>query len=88
MKLRCKLEGIDMGDEIIAVPVGSGSSEVKGVLRLNNSANTIVQLLTDEISKEQIVSRLVDDYEDDSKSIDIYVQEVLSLLNDAGLLVK
>ncbi|MBR3158569.1 MAG: PqqD family peptide modification chaperone [Atopobiaceae bacterium] len=77
-----------MGDEIIAVPVGSGSSEVKGVLRLNNSANTIVQLLTDEISKEQIVSRLVDDYEDDSKSIDIYVQEVLSLLNDAGLLVK
>ena len=39
--LKYELDMIDMGDKVIAVPVGDGSDDIPGVFKLNKSVFTI-----------------------------------------------
>lgn len=86
MKLKYKFENVDMGEEIIAVPVGSGAETVGGVVKMNESALEIFNMLTNEVAVEEIVSSLSQKYNDDVEKISKYVHQTLTTLKEAGLI--
>ena len=45
MKLKNTFESVDMGNEIIMVPVGKSAEQVQGVLKLNAEGLEIMNML-------------------------------------------
>ena len=88
MRLKSSFETVDMGDEIICVPVGEGSEKIKGVLKVNQEGAEILEMLTTEISKKDIVNRLIEKYENDRSSLESYVDIFLGNLIKLGLIEK
>lgn len=87
MKLKCSFEPVDMGDEIIAVPVGDGADEVHGVLKLNKLGMEIVNMLYDDISVEDILSKLLAKFKGDSNVLSKSVNDVIENLKANNLIV-
>ena len=86
MKLAYTFEYVDLGEEIISVPIGPGMAQVQGVLKLNKEGKEIVDLLSDEISEQEIIDALCEKYETDKKKITLYVNKVVSALKELGLI--
>ena len=82
MKLRYSIEMIDMGSDIIAVPLG----EVNGVLRLNKEGMEILNLLEENVSETEIVERLYNKYSNDRGQLQEYVHKVIAVLERHDLL--
>ena len=85
MKLKYSFEYVDMGDEIIAVPVGPNADQVHGVIRLNKEGQEIVELLKDGLNHEQIIERLAEKYDNDRQSLTDWITNALETLHQAGL---
>ena len=88
MKLRYAFEFVDMGDEIIAVPVGESAVELKGVLKLNKFGKEISELMENEVSESEIINILANRYDNSKESLVGYVQSFLKQLEEQGLLEK
>lgn len=88
MRLKSDFEFVNMGDEIIAVPIGEGAEQIRGVLKMNLEGMEIVDLLKKGNTEEQIVDTLVAKYDNDQDTISGYVHTTLSKLWSAGLLDK
>lgn len=86
MTFICPLEYVDMGDEIICVPVGVGANKIHGVIKLNSSAKEIVSLLAEVSSVERAVQMLALRYESDSDTLTNYVSDVIHTLKEIGLI--
>ena len=86
MKLKYTFESIDMGDEIVAVPVGEGADKVRGMLKLNKEGLEILELLKDNMTEEEILKRLSDKYNNDRDTLITYIRKVTSLLKNADLI--
>lgn len=86
MKLKYIFESVDMGDEIILVPVGEGANHVQGILKMNKEGLEIVKLLKTEISENQIVDLLSKKYVNDKETLLEYVHTVIKELTQAGVL--
>ncbi len=86
MKLKYSFEAINMGEEIIFVPVGEGAAQVHGVLKLNPQGQEILELLEKETTIDQIVETLSAKYNNSKNDLVDYVNSVLDVLRDANLL--
>lgn len=86
MKLKYSFEAINMGEEIIYVPVGEGAAQVHGVLKLNPQGQEILELLKNDITIGQIVDTLSAKYINSKNDLIDYVDSVLGVLRDANLL--
>ncbi|MBR3739585.1 MAG: hypothetical protein IKN04_03890 [Clostridia bacterium] len=86
MKLKCRFEMIDMGDELICVPVGEKSKEVQGVLKLNREGQEILEMLKNDISETGIVNALTAKYDNSVDNISFYVHRVIEELKANSLL--
>ena len=87
MKLVVNFDTVDMGDEIVAVPVGDGSEKIHGVLKLNKSGAEILEYLKSGSSEEEIVEKLSKKYDNGRASLASDVHEAIESLEKAGLLV-
>ena len=86
MKLKYFFESVDMGEEIIAVPVGENADMVNGVLKLNQSGKIIMNFLKNDITEEKIVDSLAENYTNDADNLQNYVHLVVNTLRDSGLI--
>lgn len=86
MKLKYEFETTELGDEIIAVPVGDNARNFSGVINLNASAAAILKLLREDTTVEQIVSALLEEYEGTKEEITAYVEKVINKLRAEDLL--
>lgn len=86
MKMKCTFEPVDMGSEIIAVPVGNGADQAHGVLKLNKTGLEIVDMLGKDTTIEEIVSKLTSKYNNDADTIVKYVQDIVELLRSNNLI--
>ena len=86
MKLRVNMEFVDMGTEIIAVPVGKNAEKIRGVLRLNEPAKEILELLENETTVEDTLDMLCSKYENDRTELNRYIMNLVSILNTNGIL--
>ncbi|MBR4711035.1 MAG: PqqD family protein [Clostridia bacterium] len=86
MKLKYEFEAVDMGNEIVLVPVGNSTKELGGVVKLNAAAQEIIDLLNTTPSEAAIVDALAAKYENSRDSLRSYVSSVLDTLRSNGLL--
>ena len=86
MKLKYEFETTELGDEIIAVPVGDNARDFSGVLNLNASAAAILKLLKEDTTVEQIVLSLMEEYEGGKEKLTAFVEKFVQKLDDEGLL--
>jgi len=86
MRIKCDFEIVNMGDESIAVPVGSTAKEIQGVLKLNKEGEEILKLLCEGNNEEAIVELLAQKYENDRLSLSQYVSKVVHVLEEATIL--
>lgn len=86
MKLKYTFETVNMGDEIILVPVGENASEVHGVIKLNAEGKEIVDVLQNNTTEEFIIQMLMGKYSNDPDEIKKYVKDVIGILQKEDLL--
>lgn len=84
-RLKYTFKTIELDDDIVAVPVGSNAKLFKGVIRLNDSAAEIFQLLSQETTEEQLIESLKQHYGEDPE-IGAYVHDFVSSLLEEGVL--
>jgi len=85
MKLKYKMEIVDIDGSPTAVPAGGGD-EFRGVLRMNDTAAAILKLLADETTEEKIVSALKAEYEVSEEQLRASVAKILNSLREHQLL--
>ena len=91
MKLACELAVMDMDGEITAVAVGEDSAKFHGMLRLNEEAADIINLLTISggMTFQNLVASLHTKYtETPMEEIAKFTEEFLKQLWQEGLLVE
>lgn len=88
MKLKYEFETTELGDEIIAVPVGDNAMNFKGVLNLNGSAAAILKCLKEDTTVEKIVSSLMEEYEGGKTELTASVEKFTAKLRSEGLLCE
>ena len=86
MKLKYEFETTELGDEIIAVPVGDNARNFGGVINLNDSAAAIMKLLQKDTTVEQIVSALLEEYEGTKEGMTAFVEKFIDKLRKEDLL--
>lgn len=87
MKLKYNFENMELDDLIVAVPVGEGVQEFRGVVKLNESAAEIFELIKTETNENAVVAELIRRH-GNSPEIAGYVHEVLMCLRNEGVLVE
>ncbi len=70
----------------IVVPVGEGVMDFSGVITLNEVGAFIWRLLEKDIAKEEIVSRMLDEYDVDRTVAEQDVEEYIAELRGAELI--
>lgn len=69
MKLKYEFVITDMGDESVAVPVGDNADQFHGMIRLNESACKIMELLKEDTTVPAIVEALKKEYDSPEEEI-------------------
>lgn len=88
MRIKIQFELTELGDEIIAVPVGENMDEYNGVIRLNETATIIFKLMLKETSEEAIVETLEKKYKVDHEVLVRDVRKYIEDFREKGLLAE
>ena len=86
VKLKYTFDAVDMGDEIVAVPVGDGADQIHGVVKLNKSGQEIMELMKNDITIEGIVDILAKKYDNSKEDLSNHVSHVIDVLRNAGVI--
>lgn len=71
-----------------AVPVGKDSMRYNGVMSLNETAKDMIELLNQETTEDEIVAKLLQDYDVAEADLRQHVKDFLQKLRDEKLLVE
>ena len=84
MKLKHTFEMMEIDEQKMAVPVGDGADAFHGILKLNQSAAAILELLKEETTEEEMVQKLKGGYDSSEEEIRTYVHDYVEELKKAG----
>lgn len=76
-----------IGMQIMAVPVGKQTSEIHGMIILNESAEILWNALKDGADKQTLIKLITDDYEVSEEQAAQDVDKFLEGLREQGALV-
>lgn len=76
---------MELDDGLVAVPVGDGAVQFRGVLKVNETAAAILKLLTTDTTEETIAEELLKEYSGDKEEITNYVHEYIEKLTAEGI---
>lgn len=88
MKLKYDFIINELGDEFVAVPVGDFVVDFNGILKLNQTAATIVEMLKEDISYEDLCYKLSNKYQVSIEEAERNVDKMLDGLKGANLIVE
>ena len=75
-------------DEILAVPGGAASRQFAGIISLNEVGRFLFEQLQTEQTMDSLVAALLENYEVDRATAQKDVEEFLTHLRDAKLLIE
>ena len=87
MKLKYKFEMMSLEDQMVAIPVGEEAGEFVGVVKLNETAAFIFNLLKDETTEETIIDALDKVYNVPREKLTNDVRRAINEFQEKGLLV-
>ena len=70
----------------MGVPVGDSAKLFHGMMQLNEVGYDIVSLMTEEISREEILEKVLEMYDIDRDSALVHVNNVIEYLEEQGVL--
>lgn len=88
MKLKYQMGIQKILDFWAAIPVGKDASRYKGVMSLNETAKDMIEMLKDDVTEEQIVAKLLADYDVTEEELRRHVADFLQKLREEGILVE
>lgn len=88
MRLKYSFETIEINEDIMAVPVGSGAENKKVVIRLNKTGEDIFRLLDHDVTEDEIQSVLQNEYETSGQDLKAQISNYITKLRRAGLIIE
>ncbi|WP_418792212.1 PqqD family protein [Phosphitispora sp. TUW77] len=76
----------EIADCHIVVPIGDKVIEFKGIMTLNDTGRFIWKCLSDDITYEQLLSAILDEYEVDEATAGADLDEFLENARQSGVL--
>ncbi len=86
MKLKEGLVLRPLGGKYVAVATGKLSNTFHGMIRLNETGASMMNLLKEDTTKEELINNLMKEYQADQTEIEKDVDTLLTNLKDNGLL--
>ena len=86
MKLKYKFESVNLGNEIIEVPVGDNAKQLHGVLKLNKEGELIFQQILAGCDQDQIIAMLSEQYNNDQSTVIKYVNDFFNKMKKLNLI--
>lgn len=86
MKLKEGFITYNTGDENLLIATGEAGKSFNGIVRNNETAAFIAELLKEEITEEEIVNRILDTYDVDEKTAKKDVRKLLDTFKREGFL--
>ena len=86
--MKKKLEFVlrEIAGDLLLVPTGKTALDLNGMLTLNEVGGEIWKMLDDVDSEEEIVDRLLEDYDVQREELQQDVREFLERLRELGIL--
>lgn len=85
MKTKYDFEIMDLDDGLVAVPIGGGTEIFHGVLKVNDTAVEILNLMKEDTTEEKIVASIMEQYSGEKEQIQEYVHSFIETLTAEGL---
>ena len=86
MKCKYNFERMELDGGIIAVPVGEKAAELHAVLNLNEEAMRILELMQEDTTEQEIVTRLLSEYDGSENDIYPLVHSFIEQLRQENLI--
>ena len=77
----------EVAGQIMVIATGEASKDFHGIIKLNATGKEIWQGLTDDLSKEQIIEKIVAQYEVEVEKATEDVEAMIKQMTEAGFLV-
>ena len=87
MKIRYDFTVREIAGECILVPMGAGALEFSGMMTTNDVGAFMVEKLGQDISKEELVQAVIDEFEIDKATVMVDVEDFLEQLKRMNLLM-
>lgn len=78
----------DIGDQTVVVATGEASQDFYGMIKLNQTGKIIWEGISDGLSEELIVSKLLDKYNVDKNKAEFDVRQMIDKMDKAGFLLN
>lgn len=75
-----------VGEQNVVVAVGEASRSFNGIIRLNDSGKYLWEKLSQDITEEQLVADMLNDYDIDEATAKADIGRFVSELTKAGIL--
>lgn len=82
MKLNAGFLTHESGEEHITVT--AGNTDFNGLIRSNRTAGFIIECLKENVTKEQIIERMLETYDVEREQVTRDVEKILSALREIG----
>ena len=86
VKLKLSFERMELDNQIIAVPIGENVDDFRGVIKMNETAAKIFELLKNDTTEKAIIDALMKEYEVPEEDISEDVRKYISEFEAKGLL--
>ena len=88
MHLKYKFEIMELGDQIVAIPIEKDICDFRGVIKMNETSAFIFRLLEKEVTEQEIVESLEREYDAPQNVLVDEVKKNIAELNEKGLLIQ
>ena len=86
MKLRSDIVTSKVNDEYITLFSGDGAKASNCMIRSNGTAAFILECLKEDVTEEQILGKLKQNYKGDEELMKNDIKNIIKRLTDAGLI--
>lgn len=87
MKLKYQFVFKEVYGTYMGLTAGKDARAFSGVLNFNETGYDICRRMTEEISREELIDQLLEEYDSDRETIGRYVDEVVDTLQKEGLVI-
>lgn len=86
MKLKYKFHFQPVGRTFVGVAIGEDAKRFSGMIQLNGVGHDMVALMQSDITRDEIVKKILAEYDSDEATVGKYVDDVIAYLMKEGVL--
>lgn len=86
MKIKSGFITKKVAGDIIVIPAEQALVDFKAIITLNETGAYLCELMQEDVSKEQIVEKMLEEFDAEREIISSDVEDFISVLEEKGLL--